>query len=74
MADLPLSLPNVTSSVPSAPKVRLSVFRRMIAVWRQRQHLNRLDAHMRCDVGLSGAEVRREVGRPIWDAPSAWRL
>jgi uncharacterized protein YjiS (DUF1127 family) len=52
----------------------LSVFQRLFGVWRQRKHLDRLDAHMRRDIGLSEGQVHREVVRPIWDVPTTWRL
>lgn len=73
MADLPLSRPEIHSGARVAPKVGLAVFPRVLAVWRQRRHLDRLDAHLRRDIGLSDAQVRREVDRTLWDAPSTWR-
>lgn len=36
------------------------------AVWRQRRCLARLDAAARRDLGLSEAEIQRELDRPIW--------
>lgn len=74
MADLSLSRPHHGTGAKCAPEVRLTVFQRIFGVWRQRQHLNRLDAHMRRDIGISDAEVHREVERPIWDVPTTWRL
>ncbi len=73
MADLSLSRPQTHSGTQAAPKVRLSVFPRLLAVWRQRRHLDRLDAHMRRDLGLTDAQVHREVDRAVWDAPAIWR-
>lgn len=46
---------------------------RAIAAWRQRQHLDRLDAHMLKDIGLTKDDVTREIARPVWDVPSTWR-
>lgn len=57
-----------------APKVQLGLLQRIFGVWRQRQHLGRLDAHMRRDIGLTDAQITQEVQRPLWDAPQTWRL
>ena len=46
---------------------------RLLAVWRQRQSLARLDAHLLKDLGLSEADVHREARRWAWDAPQSWR-
>ncbi|QXT39138.1 DUF1127 domain-containing protein [Gymnodinialimonas ceratoperidinii] len=77
MAHLPLSRPQHASfgatAAACAPKANLSLFARVIAVWRERQHLNRLPEHMRRDIGLSDAQIARETQRPLWDAPQAWR-
>ncbi|MEX3016217.1 DUF1127 domain-containing protein [Gymnodinialimonas hymeniacidonis] len=74
MADLSLSRPHIGCSAKTAPEVRLTVFQRIFGVWRQRQHLDRLDAHMRRDIGVTDAQIHREVERPIWDVPTTWRL
>ncbi|MFK7754965.1 MAG: DUF1127 domain-containing protein [Sedimentitalea sp.] len=42
-------------------------------VWLQRRALNRLDAAALRDVGLTQADVVRELRRPLWDAPQNWR-
>ncbi|GAB5449065.1 DUF1127 domain-containing protein [Gymnodinialimonas sp.] len=77
MAHLPLSRPHQAplSRVVAtcAPKVELTLLQRIFGVWRQRQHLDRLPAHMRRDIGLSDAEIAHEVQRPIWDVPQTWR-
>lgn len=56
-----------------APTIELGFFQRIFGIWRQRQHLDRLPAHMRRDIGLSDAQVAQEVQRPLWDAPQTWR-
>lgn len=77
MADLPLSRPQqaplATAVAACAPKVHLTLLQRIIGVWRQRQHLDRLDAHMRRDIGLSDTQISQEVQRPMWDVPHTWR-
>jgi uncharacterized protein YjiS (DUF1127 family) len=77
MAQLRLSRPQHTAfgatAAACAPAANLSFFARVIAVWRERQHLRRLPAHMRRDIGLSDAQIARETQRPMWDAPQAWR-
>jgi hypothetical protein len=57
-----------------APTLELGLFQRIFGVWRQRQHLDRLPAHMRRDIGLSDGQIAQEVARPLWDAPQTWRL
>jgi len=41
-------------------------------LWRQRQHLHRLDADALKDLGLSRNAAERESPRAIWDAPAHW--
>ncbi|OAN73028.1 hypothetical protein A8B78_19170 [Jannaschia sp. EhC01] len=77
MAHLPLSRPQQASLsravAACAPKVQLTLLQRLLGVWRQRQHLDRLPHHLRRDIGLSDAEIAQEVQRPIWDVPHTWR-
>ncbi len=40
---------------------------------RQRNQLRSLDAHMREDIGVTDADVERELARSLWDAPQHWR-
>ena len=40
---------------------------------RQRRQLERLDAHLLKDIGLTDDAARAEARRPIWDAPDHWR-
>ncbi len=74
MADLSLTCTSPRPQVQTAPKVDLGLASRIFGVWRQRQHLSRLPAHMRRDIGLSDVEIDRETARPIWDVPQTWRL
>lgn len=77
MAHLPLSRPQqapLSGAVAAcAPKVQLTLLQRIIGVWRQRQQLDRLPAHMRRDIGLSDAQIFEETRRPLWDVPDTWR-
>ncbi|WP_166486073.1 DUF1127 domain-containing protein [Jannaschia sp. CCS1] len=77
MAHLPLTRPHQaslsTAVAACAPKVQLTLLQRIVGVWRQRQHLSRLDDHMRRDIGLSDTQISHEVQRPIWDVPQTWR-
>ncbi len=77
MAHLPLSRPHqatLSEAVAAcAPKVQLTLLQRVVGVWRQRQHLNRLPEHMRRDIGLTDAQIDAEVQRPLWDVPQTWR-
>ncbi|WP_224814095.1 DUF1127 domain-containing protein [Hasllibacter sp. MH4015] len=74
MAHMPLTRRAAPPKARTAPTVSVAAVARLFRVWRQRQHLDRLPPHMRRDIGLSDAEVHREVGRPIWDVPHTWRL
>ena len=42
------------------------------SVWRERQHLSRLDDHLLKDIGKSRAQAMTEADRAIWDAPDRW--
>lgn len=52
----------------------IGLIRTCLALGRQRRALARLDAHLRNDLGLTEADVEREVSRAPWDVPSHWRL
>lgn len=41
--------------------------------FRNRRQLDRLDAHLRRDVGLDEPAARTELDRPFWDIPTWWR-
>jgi uncharacterized protein YjiS (DUF1127 family) len=45
-----------------------------LAIWRQRRALVEMPEHLRRDVGLSEAQIQRELRRPVWDVPQFWRL
>ncbi|MCV6586020.1 MAG: DUF1127 domain-containing protein [Marinibacterium sp.] len=45
----------------------------LFALWRQRQHLRRLDDDALADIGLTRQDAEREAARPVWDAPERWR-
>lgn len=42
-------------------------------IWRERQHLLRLDASQLHDIGLNRDQAVAEAARPIWDVPATWR-
>jgi uncharacterized protein YjiS (DUF1127 family) len=58
-------------SAPRRPDA-LTFFRAVLAAWRQRRALERLDPSARADLGLSEADVLRETSRPAWDVPQSW--
>lgn len=50
----------------------LTVVLKALSIWRERQHLQQLDAHLLNDLGLTRTDVEMETNRPIWDAPNRW--
>ncbi|MGV6848684.1 MAG: DUF1127 domain-containing protein [Marinibacterium sp.] len=44
-----------------------------LALWRQRQHLARLDDIALKDLGLTRHQAESEAARPFWDVPAHWR-
>lgn len=44
----------------------------VVALYRQRRALARLDASRLEDLGLSREEALREADKPIWDVPPHW--
>lgn len=54
----------------AAPRLSL---RDMLALYRQRRALLRLDAAALADLGLSKQEAVAEANRPFWDAPAYWQ-
>lgn len=44
----------------------------MLALFRQRHALARLDDAALADIGLSRADALAEANRPLWDAPAHW--
>lgn len=45
----------------------------LLALWRSRRALARLDARALDDIGLSPREAATEAAKPIWDVPSYWQ-
>ena len=50
----------------------VAIVAKFFAIRRERQNLQRLDAHILHDIGYSRAEAKAEAERPSWDAPSRW--
>jgi len=46
----------------------------LIALYRSRRALARLDNRALEDVGLTEFTARLEADRPVWDVPQNWRL
>ncbi|MEQ9695655.1 DUF1127 domain-containing protein [Shimia sp. SDUM112013] len=44
----------------------------LLALYRQRHALARLDDAALLDIGLTRAEALAEAKRPIWDVPKTW--
>ncbi len=62
----------VTSSHPPKRRFsrqRVSVFD-LLALYRQRRALGRLDAETLEDLGITKEEAMREARRPFWDIPT----
>ncbi|MCH2167231.1 MAG: DUF1127 domain-containing protein [Oceanicola sp.] len=64
---------HTTLNTPALPRFGIQSLLRMGALARQRRALARLDAATLRDLGLSAADVDREVARPFWDIPAYWR-
>ena len=43
-----------------------------LSIWRERNDLANLNAHLLKDIGVSEAEAKAEASRPVWDAPARW--
>jgi uncharacterized protein YjiS (DUF1127 family) len=64
-----------TASFPLPTRTRpafLSAALKALSIWRERQQLKELDAHLLDDLGLSRLDVELETKRPVWDAPNRW--
>ena len=60
-------------STPTLPSLAGRVLA-ALAIWRQRRALAELPDHLRRDVGLTEAEIRAELNRPVWHVPQFWRF
>lgn len=56
----------------SAPRRARLNLARIIALYRSRTALARLDADQLDDVGLTFDDAHREARRPVWDVPNGW--
>ncbi|KIN64318.1 hypothetical protein Z946_3209 [Sulfitobacter noctilucicola] len=50
----------------------LNVLFAAVDVWRSRQQLRSLPAHMLEDIGADRHAAEAEANRPIWDVPAHW--
>ena len=64
----PTRFPLATRTRPAL----LGTVLKALSIWRERQQLKDLDAHLLQDLGLSMTDVEMETKRPIWDAPNRW--
>ncbi|MEL6168041.1 MAG: DUF1127 domain-containing protein [Pseudomonadota bacterium] len=44
-----------------------------LSIWRERTHLNQLDAHLLRDIGYDRKAADLESRRSVWDAPERWQ-
>jgi uncharacterized protein YjiS (DUF1127 family) len=58
-----LTLPSLAARIVAA-----------FAIWRQRRALAELPEHLRRDLGLTEADIRTELNRPVWHVPQFWRF
>lgn len=66
-----------TSLAQAAPSRRGALFTfamSAFALQRQRAALKRLTDDDLRDVGLSRADVAKELAKPFWDVPATWRV
>ncbi len=66
---LPVRFPLTGASRPAALRVVLKAF----SIWRERQHLGNLDAHLLKDIGVTRPDAITETKRAFWDAPNRWQ-
>lgn len=50
----------------------LGTILKALSIWRERQQLKDLDAHLLDDLGLTNTDVEMETKRSVWDAPNRW--
>ncbi|WP_085891918.1 DUF1127 domain-containing protein [Roseovarius litorisediminis] len=65
-------LSNSHTSCRPAPTTKTSLMD-LLALYRQRRALARLDAASLQDIGLSHDEAQIEAHRRPWDVPASWR-
>lgn len=59
---------------PGSAMLRLmSLMHDLLVLRRQRHRLALLDERMLRDIGISGADARKEAARPMWNPPLHWR-
>ena len=68
---------NISLSYPRHALRKVGVFGVLLrahAIWRERQQLASLDAHLLNDIGVTKEQADAEAERPVWDAPARWFL
>ncbi len=65
----PVRFPLAGTTRPAALRVVLKAF----SIWRERQHLGNLDAHLLRDIGVTRSDAVTETKRALWDAPNRWQ-
>ncbi|MEO0937988.1 MAG: DUF1127 domain-containing protein [Pseudomonadota bacterium] len=65
-----ISHPHRTHSAARGPRPS---FWTLLALWRSRRALARLDARALKDIGLSAQDAAHEAAKPIWDVPHYWQ-
>jgi len=68
-----MPLLSLSRAMPAARRHPLQALRLMLALYRQRQILARLDDRALADIGLDRETARIESRRPLWDIPAHWR-
>ncbi len=72
MSDKSITLP---ARFPLARHSRLAILGvvfKAFSIWRERQALSVLDAHLLHDIGVSRNDADVETKRSVWDAPNRW--
>lgn len=64
---------NTRTAFAAAPKASRFSLTHMLAVWRSRHALAKLDARALDDIGVSARNAADEAAKPIWDVPATWR-
>ena len=58
-----------TAAAPTGPRSSIAT---VLAVWRSRRALARLDDAALSDIGISYKRASQEAVKPIWDVPATW--